>query len=100
MNHSPASYEDNDAYAHAQAINARNDPARDVFAIGGTDEVRMEIEYAIEPSPGNYAMGITDEIAGAIEEIDCYQDGARLITRAVTYGMWRYVTPEEIEAAQ
>lgn len=94
---SPDDFEGNDAYAHAQALNAKHDPDRDKFLIGSGD-ASTEVEYAVEPAPGWRARGITDDIAGAIEDIVDYRDAARLITRNVTYGPWRYVTPEEIEA--
>lgn len=98
---SPDDYDDHDAYAHAQAINAKHDWDRDTFGIGGGDSVdHVETEYAIEPAPGWSASQITDDIASVIENIVEYRDGARLITRTVTIGPWRYVTPEEIEAAQ
>lgn len=99
LSRSPDDYEDHDAYAHAQAINAKHDPDWDRFAIGGGDSVnRGHTEYAIEPAPGWSASRITDDMAGVIEDIVDYRDGARLITREVTYSPWRYVTPEEIEA--
>lgn len=98
---SPDDYDDADAYAHAQAINAKNDRDRDTFAIGGSDSVgHIHTEYAIEPAPGWSASHVTDDVAGAIEDIVEYRDGARLITRQVNVGPWRYVTPEEIEAIQ
>ncbi|WP_276203390.1 MULTISPECIES: hypothetical protein [unclassified Mycobacteroides] len=41
-----------------------------------------------------------DELASAIEEVSNYREGALIITRTVTYGPWRYVTPEEMQAAE
>lgn len=97
---SPDDYDDHQAYAHAQAINAKYDRDRDTFAIGGGDSVnRTDTEYAVEPKPGWCARSITDDLGTAIEDIVDYRDGARLLTREVTYGPWRYVTPEEIENA-
>lgn len=98
LSRSPDDYETHEAYAHAQAIDAKHDPHRDVFLIGG-GESSTETVYAVEPAPGWSAGSITDELAGAIEDIVDYRDGARLITREVVYGAWRYVTPEEIENA-
>lgn len=96
---SPDDYDDHDAYAHAQAINAKHDPRCEFWAIGGDDrEDRSCTEYAIEPELGWNAEGVTDDVATAIESIVAYRNGARLITREVTYSPWRYVTPEEIEA--
>lgn len=94
---SPDDYDEHDAYAHAQAINAKRDPQRDVFLIGSSD-ASVETVYAVEPAPGWRARSIADDIASAIEDMPDYRNGARLITREVTYGPWRYVTPEEIEA--
>lgn len=100
LSRSPDDYEDADAYAHAQALNAKHDPRAEFWAIGGTDQDDDQscTEYAIEPDLGWNAESITDDIATAIESIVAYRDGARLITRTVTVGPWRYVTPEEIEA--
>lgn len=98
LSRNPDDYDDHDAYAHAQAINAKHDRDRDTFAIGSGDSVdRSEAEYAVEPAPGWHAEGITDDMATAIESCVAYRDGARIITRTVTYGPWRYVTPDEIE---
>ena len=94
---SPDDYDGADAYAHAQASNAKHTNDSVIFAVGGTDIAQTTTEYAVEPAPGWNARGVTDEMAGAIEDIVDYRDGARLITREVTYGPWRYVTPEEIE---
>lgn len=93
----PDDYDDPDAYVHAQAINAKHDSGRDMFLIGSSDAA-TETVYAVEPAPGWCARSITDDIASAIEDMPDYRDGARLITRNVTYSPWRYVTPEEIEA--
>lgn len=96
---SPDDYEDHDAYAHAQALNAKHSGDAKTFAIGGSDiGDESYTEYAVEPAPGWSACGATDDIATAIENIVDYRDGARLVTRTVTVGHWRYVTPEEIEA--
>ena len=101
---SPDDYEDADAYARAQAINAKHDPRAEFWAVGGDDfddrEPRVHTEYGVEPEPGWNAEGVTDDIATTIESIVAYRNGSRLITRTVTLGPWRYVTPEEIEAAQ
>ena len=67
------------------------------WAIGGNSEPWDEREYAIEPERGGCARGITDELYGAIEDLPDYRDEARLVTRTVTYGPWRYVTPEELQ---
>jgi len=99
LSRSPDDYDEPIAYAHAQALNAQHDRDRDTFAIGAGDSVdQIEVQYAVEPAPGWHASGITDDVAGAIEDIVEYRDGARLITRTVTYGPWRYLTPEEIES--
>ncbi|MFV8049762.1 hypothetical protein [Mycobacterium sp. 48b] len=99
LSRNPDDYADPDAYAHAQALNAKHSGDADIFAIGNDDSLdRSGTEYAIEPAPGWCSEGVTDDIATAIENIVAYRDGARLITRTVTYGPWRYVTPEEIEA--
>lgn len=59
-----------------------------------------EVEYGIEPSPGDCARFHTDELVSAIEEVPNYREGALIITRTVTYGPWRYVTPEEMQATE
>lgn len=101
LSRNPDDYDDADAYAHAQAINARHSGDADTFAIGGGEiEDRTETEYAIEPAPGWSAEGVTDYLVSAIESVVAYRDGARLITRTVTVGPWRYVTPEEIEKVE
>jgi hypothetical protein len=94
---SPEDYDTNEAYAHAQAIMAKYDTSW--AAIGGVDGPITETEWAIEPSPGDCARGHDTELAGPIEELSIYVAGARIITRQITYGPWRYVTPEEIENA-
>ena len=71
----------------------------DWSAIGGQDGSEVKTEYAIEPSPGDCARGHDSELAGPIEELPIYAAGARLITREIVYGAWRYVTPWEIENA-
>lgn len=95
LSRNPEDYPTNEAYAHAQAINAKYD---DHVAIGGTDGGHVEQEWAIESSAGDCARGHDTELAGPIEELPIYAAGARIITRTVTYGPWRYVTPEEIES--
>ena len=98
LSRNPDDYNDHDAYAHAQAINARHD-VNPAWAIGGSnDDGWTETEYAIEAVPGDCARCIDTEMAGPIEDLPVFQHGARLITRAIVYGPWRYVTPEEIEA--
>lgn len=98
LSRNPDDYDDNDAYAHAQAINAKNSGDAQRFAVGGTDDLgETETVYAVEPTPGANACSITDEMAGAIEDLPDYRNGARIITRTVVYGPWRYVTPDEIE---
>lgn len=69
------------------------------WAIGGDgpDGWGKHDEYAIEPERGGSARSITDELYGAIEDLPDYRDEARIITRTVTYGPWRYVTPEELQ---
>ncbi|UXQ88508.1 hypothetical protein [Mycobacterium phage Kashi_BG2] len=99
LSRNPDDYDGAGAYAHAQALNARHSMDSAIFAVGGGDSVHQyRDEYGIEPAPGWHAEGITDDIATAIESVVAYRDGARLITRTVTVGPWRYVTPEEIEA--
>lgn len=98
LSRNPDDYDDPAAYAHAQALNAYRSGDAEIFAIGGGDtEDRCHTEYGIEPGPGWHAESITDDVATAIESVVAYRDGARLITRTVTVGPWRYVTPEEIE---
>lgn len=96
---SPDDYADHEAYAHAMATLAAHDD-RD-WAIGGSDpgHYDVETEYAVEPQPGGCARAIDSELAGSIEDLPNYAAGARIITRQVHYGPWRYVTPEEIENA-
>lgn len=94
---SPDDYASSEAYAHAMATLAAHDP--DQSAIGGGDGWHTEVEYAIEPSPGDCARGHDTELAGPIEELPIYAAGARIIARGITYGPWRYVTPGEIETA-
>jgi hypothetical protein len=95
---SPDDYEDHDAYAHAMATLAALDTDKDEWAIGGEDpeSPHTETEYAVEPMRGDCARGHDSELAGLIDELPIYAAGARLITREITYGPWRYVTPEEI----
>jgi hypothetical protein len=95
---SPDDYETHDDYAHAMARIAAAD--RRDWAIGGEDPdvSTTETEYAIEAQPGACARMHTDDLGGLIDELVDFAAGARLITRTVVYGPWRYVTPEEIEA--
>lgn len=96
---SPEDYPTNDAYAHAMATLAAHD-ATARFAIGGGDDWEIaDTQYAVESSPGDCARGHDNELAGPIEELPIYAAGARIITRQIRYGPWRYVTPEEIENA-
>lgn len=97
LSRNPDDYDGPDVYAHAQALNAKHDVNR-AWAIGSTWTDRNEVQYAVEAFPGDCARCIDIEMAGPIEELPVFQHGARLITRTVTYGPWRYVTPEEIEA--
>lgn len=96
---SPADYAGHDAYAHAMATRAAHDT--DDWAIGGGDDgdAHTETEYAIEARPGSCARMHDSELAGLIDELVDFTDGARLITREITYGPWRYVTPREIQDA-
>ena len=96
LSYSPDDYATHEAYAHAMATLAMQDGWS---AIGGQDGSEVQTEYAIEPSPGDCARGHGSELAGPIEELPIYAAGARLITREIVYGPWRYVTPEEIENA-
>lgn len=70
------------------------------FAIGGTapGEQRVEVEYGIEAGFGGHAH-VSTCLAGAIESLPDFRNEARLITRTVTYGPWRYVTAEEVRNA-
>jgi hypothetical protein len=95
----PDDYETIDAYAYAMATLAADSGDDETFAVGGSElHGYIETEYAIEPLAGDYARGIDTELAGPIEELPTYRAGARVITREVTYGPWRYVTSVEIEA--
>jgi len=93
-------HDDPDAYALATARDAANDPNTHQWAIGGTapDETHTEREYGVEPDRGAGPYEIDTELAGPIESLPYYVN-PRLITREVTYGPWRYVTPEEITEA-
>lgn len=93
----PDDYDTIDAYAHAMAVLAADSGDAETFAVGGSDlDGHTETEYAIEPMPGDAARCRTDELAGAIEDLPVFAAGARIVTRTVTYGPWRYVTPDEI----
>lgn len=99
----PDDYDSPAAYAIATAHAAVADVARPEFdwAIGGEDreEGRTEKEYAVEPRRGGSACAADSELAGPIEDLPDFADGARIIVREIHYGPWRYVTPEEIENA-
>lgn len=90
--------DDNDDYAIYAAQVVRDDPSTKFFAVGGSDENGETCtEYAVEPDRGSCARGITDELAGAIEDLPDYRHGAAIVTREVHYGPWRHMTPEEIK---
>ncbi|MEE3066609.1 MAG: hypothetical protein VYA67_22150 [Actinomycetota bacterium] len=91
-------YDDEDDYAIATAQAALADPNDEGWEIGGGTTV-PETEYAIEADRGCYPLCTDDELAGAIEVLADFRPTARLITRQITYGPWRYVTPEEIRNA-
>lgn len=102
LSRSPDDYASPEAYAHAMATLAAHHPERDCWAVGGgsPDEApHVEVEYAIEPRRGSGPHMTDTELAGPIENLPSFADGARLITREITYGPWRYVTPKEIENA-
>lgn len=69
------------------------------WAIGGDgpEGFGQETEYAIEADRGGMALCVTDELYESIECLPDFRDSARIITRTVTYGPWRYVTPEELQ---
>lgn len=95
----PESIEDYAARVQAAAVeDCRRPDFR--WAIGGSapDWTANEVEYAIEPDRGSCARNVTDELYDAIESLPDFRDGARIITRAVSYGPWCYVTPEEIRS--
>lgn len=92
----PNNYDTHEAYAIATAQVAITDPDQE-YICGENGSV--EIEYAIEPDRGSSARAHDSELAGPIDELVCYRDGARLVVREITYGPWRYVKPEEIENA-
>ncbi|MDV6979629.1 hypothetical protein [Mycobacterium intracellulare] len=95
----PEDFDGHDDYALACAAAAIAEQSRPDFdwAIGGTDDAFVETEFAVEPMRGGCAQATTDELAGAIEDLPDFCLGARIITREVTYGPWRYVTPDEIQ---
>lgn len=99
----PDDFDDHDAFAAAVQAEAVADAARPEFiwAIGGIapDETSVERQYAVEPWRGSTAAYVTDELYSAIEALPDFCLNARIVTREVTYGPWRYVTPEEIENA-
>lgn len=96
----PDEFEDLDGYACAVQAAAVADAERPDFgfAIGGDapDDTRTEREFAIEPDRGGGAREVTDELYGAIEALPDFRPEARIVTRTVTYGPWRYVSPLEI----
>lgn len=98
LSRDPDNYGEPAEYAYAQAVNADRSDDADDYAVGGDVSHHYRDEYGIEPAPGWHAEGITDDIATAIESSVAYRDGARLITRTIRVGPWRYVTPKEIEA--
>lgn len=95
---SPDDYEDHEAYALAMAALACNETVIPHWALRGIEDEHVEREYAIEATRGANSRSHTDELAAAIDELVDYRDGARLITREIIYGPWRYVIPEEIES--
>ena len=94
----PDEFEDLDDYACAVQAAAIAD-ADNEMAIGG-DEHHTATQYAIEPDRGWNSRAHTDELYGAIEALPEYRPGARIITREITYGPWRYVTPDELGGQQ
>lgn len=96
----PEEFEDIDAFACAVQAAAVTDASRADFeyAIGGTDPDGWDraTKYAIEPERGLDARAVTDELYDAIESLPDFRAEARIITRTVCYGPWRYVTPDEI----
>lgn len=90
---SPDDFDSHEAYAIATAQAAIADPDQEY--IGG-DNGSVHTEYAIEPDRGDCVRAHDSELAGLIDELVIYRDGARLVTRQITYGPWRYVTPAEI----
>lgn len=97
----PNDFEDLDTFAAAVQAEAVADVHRSDFewAIGDTapNERHLEVEYGIEPSRGDGTREISDELYDAVHGLPDYRDGARIVTRTVTYGPWRYVTPAEID---
>jgi len=89
----PDNYDTHEAYAIATSQAAIADPDQEYIC---GDNGSVETEYAIEPERGGPARAHDSELAGVIDELACYRDGARLVTRQIMYGPWRYVTPEEI----
>jgi len=92
----PDDYDTHEAYAIATAQAAAADPDQEYIC---GENGHVEVEYAIEPDRGGPARAHDSELAGPIDELVCYRDGARLIARQITYGPWRYVTPQEITDA-
>lgn len=90
----PNNYDTHEEYAIATAHAAIADPDQE-YVCG--ENGCVETEYAIEPDRGGPARAHDSELAGLIDELVTYRDGARLVVRKITYGPWRYVTPEEIE---
>lgn len=92
---SPDGYDSHEAYAIATARAAVADPDQEYLC--GENGGHVEVQYAIEPDRGGCARAHDSELAGPIDELVSYRDAARLVTRQITYGPWRYVTPEEVE---
>ena len=92
-------FDSNDDYAAAVQAAAIADPDTR-WAIGGDDPVaRTERQYAIEPGRGGSASGHIDDLGFAVDSLPDYRADARLVVREISYGPWRYVTPEEIRNA-
>ena len=101
MNHHDDQLDAEDAYAIRIQTDILAEAARPDFqwAIGGDDpdaEPRIETEYAIEPERGACARDVSDYLDVLICDLSDFRAEARLLTREVMYGPWRYVTPDEI----
>ncbi|SLH39065.1 hypothetical protein [Mycobacteroides abscessus] len=96
---------DEELYEYAEQT--QTDAVADAAAIafygvggGGAPHIyEQHPQYAIEPCRGGPARSITQNLVESIEELPDYRDEARLVVRTVTFGPWRYVTPEEVDAA-
>jgi hypothetical protein len=74
-------------------------PQVEEWAIGGSDgEDWTQLQYAIEPDRGCDARNHSDDLCTQIEDLPNYRDGARIISRTVTYGPWFYVSDEELNS--